>query len=47
VLQTWVAGEPVFDRERPADRLWAEGGWGAGEPRAGRLCCFGGAGVGS
>jgi imidazolonepropionase-like amidohydrolase len=47
VLQTWVAGEQVFDRERAGDRLWAEGGWGAGKPRAGRLCCFGGAGAGT
>jgi imidazolonepropionase-like amidohydrolase len=42
VLETWVAGERVFDRSDPQDRLWAEGGWGAGEPRALALCCFGG-----
>jgi imidazolonepropionase-like amidohydrolase len=41
VLQTWVAGERVFDREDAADRLWAEGGRGAGQPRTGALCCFG------
>jgi imidazolonepropionase-like amidohydrolase len=47
VLETWVAGEQVFDREDPTDRLWAEGGWGAGHPRAGALCCFGDAEAGS
>ena len=24
----------------PQDRLWAEGGYGAGEPRAGHVSCF-------
>jgi imidazolonepropionase-like amidohydrolase len=47
VLETWVAGEKVFDRESAADRLWAEGGWGAGDPRAGALCCFGDAEAGT
>jgi imidazolonepropionase-like amidohydrolase len=41
VLQTWVDGELVFDRSQPQDRLWAEGGWGAGRPRGGPLCCMG------
>ena len=37
VLQTWVEGEKVFDREDPNDRLFAVGGYGAGEPSAGHL----------
>jgi hypothetical protein len=41
VLETWVEGEKVFDRSREQDRLWAEGGWGAGEPRATDVECFG------
>jgi imidazolonepropionase-like amidohydrolase len=40
VLETWVEGERVFDRDDPQDRLWAEGGYGAGEPRAGHVSCF-------
>ncbi len=40
VEQTHVAGELVFDRANPADRLWAEGGWGAGERRMFHACCF-------
>jgi imidazolonepropionase-like amidohydrolase len=40
VLETWVEGEKVFDRSREKDRLWAEGGWGAGERRAFTGCCF-------
>ena len=40
VLQTWVEGQPVFDRSVPQDRLWAEGGWGAGERRYAGTCCF-------
>ena len=40
VLQTWVEGQPVFDRSQPEDRLWAEGGWGAGERRYAGTCCF-------
>jgi imidazolonepropionase-like amidohydrolase len=39
VLETWVEGRRVFDRGNPQDRLWAEGGWGAGEPRA-HVACF-------
>ncbi len=41
VLQTWIEGQLTFDRDRPTDRLWAEGGPGAGEPRRHYLCCFG------
>jgi imidazolonepropionase-like amidohydrolase len=41
VEQTWVEGTKVFDLSKPEDRLWAEGGWGAGLARAGALCCVG------
>lgn len=41
VLETWVEGAKVFDRENPKDRLWATGGPGAGDPRRAHLCCFG------
>ncbi len=41
VLETWVDGVKVFDREIPKDRLWSTGGPGAGNPRAPHLCCFG------
>ncbi|MBL9126338.1 MAG: amidohydrolase family protein [Verrucomicrobiales bacterium] len=41
VLETWVEGEKVFDRSDPKDRLVATGGFGAGNPRAAHLCCFG------
>jgi imidazolonepropionase-like amidohydrolase len=30
VLETWVEGTRVFDRENAKDRLYAEGGYGAG-----------------
>ena len=40
VEQTWIEGRKVFDLSNEADRLWAEGGWGAGEPRAFTGCCF-------
>lgn len=41
VLETWIDGEKVFDRTNPKDKLWAVGGYGAGNPRAVHLCCFG------
>ncbi len=41
VLETWVEGSKVFDRADPKDRLVATGGYGAGDPRAAHLCCFG------
>lgn len=41
VLETWVEGSKVFDRSEPKDRVWAVGGYGAGNPRAAHLCCFG------
>ena len=40
VLETWVEGEKVFDRERPEDRLIAVGGWGAGDSRPVHVACF-------
>jgi imidazolonepropionase-like amidohydrolase len=43
VLETWVEGAQVFDRADPQHRLWAVGGYGAGEPSHVQLCCFGGA----
>ena len=30
VLETWVEGDKVFDRNNPRDRLYAVGGYGAG-----------------
>ena len=41
VEQTWVEGTKVFDLALEEDRLWADGGWGAGLARAGSLCCIG------
>jgi imidazolonepropionase-like amidohydrolase len=40
VLETWVEGQKVFDRSLPPDRLWATGGYGAGNPRKAHLCCY-------
>ena len=40
VEQTWVEGRRVFDRADPEDRLFADGGYGAGRPSI-YLCCFG------
>lgn len=42
VRETWVEGVKVFDWTRPDDRLYAEGGYGAGVPSAHAACCFGG-----
>ncbi len=39
VEQTWVEGRRVFDREDPEDRLYAEGGFGAGSDVEPFLCC--------
>jgi imidazolonepropionase-like amidohydrolase len=41
VEQTWVEGVKVFDRSNPDDRLYAEGGFGAGRDQAPYFCCFG------
>jgi imidazolonepropionase-like amidohydrolase len=38
---TYVDGEKVFDLSDPKDRLWAEGGFGAGMERGGKICCLG------
>jgi len=40
VLETHVEGEKVFDLENPSDRLFAEGGYGAGHNREASGCCF-------
>jgi len=42
VEETWVGGVKVFDLDDERDRRWADGGWGAGQPRTGNLCCLGG-----
>ena len=39
VLQTWVEGRKVFDRDDPEDRLFAVGGYGAGRDQAAHGCC--------
>lgn len=39
VVETWVEGVKVFDRANPQDRLYAEGGFGAGHDRRPYLCC--------
>lgn len=39
VVETWVDGEKVFDRAKPEDLLYAEGGFGAGNDRRPYLCC--------
>ncbi|MGI9267148.1 MAG: amidohydrolase family protein [Akkermansiaceae bacterium] len=40
VLETHIEGEKVFDLENPTDRLFAEGGYGAGHNREASGCCF-------
>ena len=40
VLETHVEGRKVFDLDDPKDRLWAEGGFGAGHRRRASGCCF-------
>ena len=39
VLETWVEGEKVFDRNRPEDYLHAVGGYGANRGQSVYLCC--------
>ena len=39
VLQTWVEGVKVFDRDDPDDRLFAVGGFGAGRDQKAHACC--------
>ena len=40
VLETHVEGRKVFDLANAKDRLWAEGGFGAGHRRRAAGCCF-------
>jgi imidazolonepropionase-like amidohydrolase len=40
VLETHVEGRKVFDLADPNDRLFAEGGFGAGHQREASGCCF-------
>ncbi|MFN0010247.1 MAG: amidohydrolase family protein [Phycisphaerales bacterium] len=42
VEQTFVEGVKVFDRADPKDRLFAVGGFGAGNDQSPYLCCAGG-----
>jgi imidazolonepropionase-like amidohydrolase len=39
VLETWVEGRKVFDRAEERDRLWAVGGYGAGNDREPGCAC--------
>lgn len=39
VEQTWIEGAKVFDRADEKDRLYATGGYGAGEDQEPYLCC--------
>jgi len=41
VLQTWIEGRKVFDRDDPEDRLFAVGGYGAGRDQQAEMCCAG------
>lgn len=47
VEAVYVEGERVFDLSNDQDRLWADGGYGAGNPQRPYLCCIDGAGVGA
>ncbi len=40
VLQTWVEGELAFDLSDEGDRLYAEGGFGAGHDIQPYFCCY-------
>ena len=39
VLQTWVEGRKVFDRDDPDDRLFAVGGFGSSRDQKAHACC--------
>jgi cytosine/adenosine deaminase-related metal-dependent hydrolase len=39
VLQTYVEGRKVFDRENPEDRLFAVGGFGGSRDQFAEACC--------
>ncbi|MGZ8867106.1 MAG: amidohydrolase family protein [Thermoanaerobaculia bacterium] len=41
VLETWVEGKKVFDRDDPKDRLYAVGGYGASRDQVLHLDCIG------
>ena len=41
VLQTFVEGKKVFDRDDPDDRLSAVGGYGASRDQQAEMCCGG------
>lgn len=41
VVETWVEGVQRFDRSRPKDALYAEGGYGAAHDQDPYFCCFG------
>jgi imidazolonepropionase-like amidohydrolase len=41
VLQTYVEGRKVFDRDDPEDRLFAVGGFGASRDQRAEPCCIG------
>jgi imidazolonepropionase-like amidohydrolase len=43
IEETWIEGGRVFDLNDPKDRLYANGGVGAGDSRRAQLCCFGSA----
>lgn len=40
VLETWVEGKKIFDRNNPQDRLHAVGGFGAGSDIIPYMCCY-------
>ena len=40
VEQTWVEGQLAFDRSNPDDRLFALGGYGAGNDTEPYFCCY-------
>ncbi len=40
VLETWVEGVKVFDRNDPQDRLYAVGGYGASHDQSPYFCCY-------
>jgi imidazolonepropionase-like amidohydrolase len=40
VLQTWVEGRKVFDRDDPEDRLFAVGGYGSSRDQRAHGCCI-------
>ena len=40
ILETHVEGRKVFDLQNEQDRLFAQGGYGAGHRRQATGCCF-------